>query len=424
MALAFHDTDNCSEFSYDGEEGTTPDSFSISELENAVTSLIELEATSRNCGNLKLVKLAEGGYHKVYEVLDNKSEILNIIARVAAPAFPKDKIESEIATLQYIASHTSIHTPRVYGWNSDSTNPVGQEYMIMEKIEGISASEVWDTLPMDLKKVTVSDVAHCILQLYALRFFTGGSLYNDAEGNTVVGPIVATPFYRALDGFVRLPNEADRYALSEYRGPFPSASGYMRSFLDAELHIFKQHRQLILDNELEGDTERLEQGIRALEKAVQLTSVYPGDVCVSEPLTTPDKSFSLSLDDFRLSNIMIDESTGHITGLIDFEGATVAPLWECAYMPRWLQDAEEWDGAYEGGSAEEKALLRYLFMQQIEAGDPTGEWVRAYEKGRPFREFTSRLTFHVAVWADSDMEEWVQERLDWAESNPGKAFYD
>ncbi|KAJ6498133.1 hypothetical protein C8R47DRAFT_1010006 [Mycena vitilis] len=253
MPLAHDDTDNCSEFSYDGDEGTTPDPFSISELEKAVRAS-PMSDPEAKCGNLKLVKLAEGGYHKVYEVLDNNSEPLDIVARVAAPAFPKDKLESEIATMQYIASHTSIHTPRVYGWNSDNTNPVGQEYMVMEKLKGTSASEVWDTLPMDLKKVTVYDVAHCILQLYALRFSTGGSLYNDAEGNTVVGPIVSTPFYRALDGFVRLPNEADRDALSGYRGPFPSASGYMRSFLDAELHIIKRHRQVVLENELKNDT--------------------------------------------------------------------------------------------------------------------------------------------------------------------------
>ncbi|GAW07920.1 kinase-like protein [Lentinula edodes] len=77
-----------------------------------------------------LVKLAEGGYHKVYKV----SGDLRIVVRVAAPAFPKDKLESEVATLQYIASHSSIHTPHVYAWNTENDNPVGLEYMILEKV--------------------------------------------------------------------------------------------------------------------------------------------------------------------------------------------------------------------------------------------------------------------------------------------------
>lgn len=31
---------------------------------------------------------------------------------------------------------------------------------------------------------------------------------------------------------------------------------------------------------------------------------------------------------------MIDEESGLVTGIIDLEGATSAPLWECAIIPR------------------------------------------------------------------------------------------
>ena len=45
----------------------------------------------------------------------------------------------------------------------------------------------------------------------------------------------------------------------------------------------------------------------------------------------------------------IDDS-GRVTGVIDFEGATIAPLWECALLPRWLQDPGDPESTYEGGS--------------------------------------------------------------------------
>ncbi|KAK7055388.1 kinase-like protein [Favolaschia claudopus] len=410
MAATLEETDQISEFDYDSDDETAPGPFSLTKLTEIASTTAE-----KNC---TLVKLAEGGYHKVYDVLSD-GEPVGMVARVAAPAFPKDKLESEIATMQYVASHTSIHTPRVHVWNSNGNNSVGLEYMILEKISGVSASDVWDTLSLESKKVTVSEVADHIIQLFRLRFDAGGSLYNDTDGNRVVGPIISIPFYRALDGYIRFDQPVD-ITLASYRGPFRTATAYMRSSLDAELRLVEDQREHILEYELEGDEKRLEQGRRALTKAVKLCAVYPGDVCVSEPLTSPDKSFSLRMDDFRLSNIMINKETGHVTGIIDFEGATVAPLWECAYIPRWLQDHNEWDGSYEGGSAEDKKILRELFLEKVQELDPTGEWIRASDRGRPFREFAHLSGFQVGVWASQ--EEWVDERLEWTKTHPGVAF--
>lgn len=116
-------------------------------------------------------------------------------------------------------------------------------------------------------------------------------------------------------------------------------------------------------------------------------------------------------------NEQIDVS-GQVTGLIDFEGATIAPLWECALLPRWLQDPEDPESSCEGGSAESKQILRELFLEK------TGneEWKMLYEQGKPFRLLSDRLEFQVAVWASDDMEAWVDERLTWAKDHPGVGF--
>ncbi|KAJ3743723.1 hypothetical protein DFH05DRAFT_1497352 [Lentinula detonsa] len=407
-----------STFSYDSDEEASSHTFYLSRLAEAVRNLIGLQ-------DCKLLKLAEGGYHKVYDVSANNAS--SLVVRVAAPAFPKDKVESEIATLQCIASHTKIHTPHVYAWNTADDNPVGSEYMILEKVAGTPASDVWDTLSFEKKEVVVSEVAEHIIQLFHLRFKTAGSLYRTAGLNQdfTVGPIISVPFYRALDGFVRFPHSPiSDPGIMKFRGPFSDTSSYLQSFLKVELHIIcDQHlRQLVLEQELNGDESRLEHGTRVLQKALQLASVYPGDICVSSPLSTPKQPFSLRMDDFRLSNIMIDENTGHITGLIDFEGATISPLWECAYMPRWLQDPEEWDGTHEGGTPSEKSSLRKVFFDKIKQIDKDGEWKRAHDHGRPFREFTNMLNFNVNVWADSSIERWVDARLQWAYEHPGEGL--
>ncbi|KAJ4501000.1 hypothetical protein C8R41DRAFT_749818 [Lentinula lateritia] len=292
------DTDHLSTFFYDNDEETSPDTFSLTQLTKAVGAAMCIQECN-------LVKLAEGGYHKVYKV----SGDLRIVVRVAAPAFPKDKLESEVATLQYIALHSSIHTPHVYAWNTENDNPVGLEYMILEKILGVPASAVWDTLPFEKKQVVVAEVAECILQLFHLRFDTGGSLYHEpgsSANSFIVGPVVSTPFYRALDGVVRFPNQSIAPDLRRYRGPFLSPTSYVRSPLETELHVLRVQnlRRHVLEHELDGNEECLEQGIRVLEKAVQLASIYPGDICISSPLTRLQGSRSRSvwmISDFQMS---------------------------------------------------------------------------------------------------------------------------
>jgi len=114
---------------------------------------------------------------------------------------------------------------------------------------------------------------------------------------------------------------------------------------------------------------------------------------------------------------MIDES-GQVTGIIDFEGTTIAPLWECALVPRWLLDPDDDDESmYEGGSAESRQPLRELFLEKVNE-----EWKVLYEQGKPFRRLSFRLRLQVFCWSQKDMEEWVDERLAWAKDHPGVGF--
>ncbi|KAJ7878809.1 hypothetical protein B0H14DRAFT_2209711, partial [Mycena olivaceomarginata] len=68
-----------------------------------------------------LIKISEGG--------SNKARLLCGASRV--PAFPCDKLRPEVATLQHIASYTSVPVLAVYEWSADaSSNQAGAEYMI------------------------------------------------------------------------------------------------------------------------------------------------------------------------------------------------------------------------------------------------------------------------------------------------------
>lgn len=78
----------------------------------------------------------------------------------------------------------------------------------------------------------------------------------------------------------------------------------------------------------------------------------------------------------------IDES-GRVTGIIDFEGTTIAPLWECALLPRWLQDIDDPESTYEGGSAKSRQILRARFLEKVD--NECGKW--CMNKGNLFNCF-------------------------------------
>ncbi|KIJ33770.1 hypothetical protein M422DRAFT_264228 [Sphaerobolus stellatus SS14] len=389
------DNDTSSNFSYDGE--AEPDTFSLSQLKAVV---------NRHFGeSCELEKLDEGGYHKVYNVLRSNGSPLDAVVRVAAPAFPTDKLESEVSTYKYLAAHTKIPVPQIYAWNSDASNPVGAEYMIMQKVPGVSSSQVWQDLPEEVKKNAISQVAQYLLEIFSLRFATCGSIYWTPQNGFHVGPIVNTPFYRALDGFVRIPGDVKPHNPNPHRGPFSTATDYLLSFAKAEIAFLSENRSLAvseLGNDSTSGEQRLEQGER--------------------DISTPESPFSFKLDDFRLSNIMINEETGQVTGLIDFEGTTITPLWECAVIPRWLQPPDDPESSYEGGPAESRIALRAQFLDTVDKSNLGGEWRKAYELGRPFRELPSRLRYQVNVWASDSLEEWVDERLEWAKAHPRVRF--
>ncbi|PYI14738.1 hypothetical protein BO99DRAFT_484989 [Aspergillus violaceofuscus CBS 115571] len=72
----------------------------------------------------------------------------------------------EVATMDFARKFLDTPAPRVYTWNSRAnSNPVGAEFIIMEKIKGVPLFQVWSTMTLPQK-----------LQLSVL-FLHYGSLY-------------------------------------------------------------------------------------------------------------------------------------------------------------------------------------------------------------------------------------------------------
>ena len=80
-------------------------------------------------------KLAEGGFNRAFEITIEDGT--KVIAKLpyASTAPKRLAVASEVATLDLVRSY-GVAVPQVYGYDTNRSNSVGSEYIIMEKIGG------------------------------------------------------------------------------------------------------------------------------------------------------------------------------------------------------------------------------------------------------------------------------------------------
>lgn len=126
-----------------------------------------------------IIKLAEGGFNKVFLLtMDDGHEV---IARIPAPIAGRAHYTtaSEVATMDFIRTQLDIPVPKVFAWASrvGGDNPVGAEYIIMEKLQGESLASRWSSLSTKELVEVIKQIVDIEGRLFAARFSEHGSLY-------------------------------------------------------------------------------------------------------------------------------------------------------------------------------------------------------------------------------------------------------
>lgn len=214
-----------------------------------------IESLSRRylgADNLSVNFFAGGAFNKLYSITvssNTSTETKSYIFRVALPVEPFYKTASEIATLRYLRRQTSIPVPEVIAYNCTVENELGFEWILMEKIPGVSLGEVWGNLNLSTKKIVAECIGQYTKQLREkCRFDAIGSLYQRTElsgedaktavatghHDFVIGPVVTTFFFAGK-----------RKALVERnRGPYRSDREYILALTQVELEDMKLLQKL------------------------------------------------------------------------------------------------------------------------------------------------------------------------------------
>ena len=145
-----------------------------------------LEITANACNRqttdiTSFTKLSEGGFNRIFQLTFSDGKC--VLARLPYPTtMPRYyTVASEAATLDFLRGH-GIRTPEVYVYCSRAGeggdgNPVGAEYIIMEKLDGIPLGEVWYTMTPDEQFKVMRQVVELEARIMGFDLPAFGSIY-------------------------------------------------------------------------------------------------------------------------------------------------------------------------------------------------------------------------------------------------------
>ncbi|RMZ77268.1 hypothetical protein DV738_g4502, partial [Chaetothyriales sp. CBS 135597] len=283
-------------------------------------------------------KLAEGGFNRTFEI--TMKDGLQTIARLPYPStLPKRyAVASEVATMDLLRSY-GLPVPQVHGYSVTSNNPVGCEYIIMEKMPGKEIGNAWYDMSVSERKSVTSEVAKLEAIMFSIPLPGFGSIYHKrdlaatdksidipAHQGLCIGPDAALEWW--CDG---------RDSLAIDRGPFADPCQLMEAVARKELAWLRQfgrprfpfhrHHREFLDYKKSSPDEH----IKHLEMYLQVSSHL---VPKAQPaLLRP----TIRHPDLQPHNIFVSDDLS-IVGLIDWQHSSVLPLFLQAGVPKYWQN--------------------------------------------------------------------------------------
>lgn len=272
-------------------------------------------------------------------------------------------LRQEALLMQHIRHHTECPIPEVVAFDETLGNAIGAPFILMKKIPGMSAEEMWigqhlPNPPEDDEEYLIADqpqgelrairmtflhsLARAMSQLHTLKFDQiGVPVFDNPEDDQ---PLFIGPVWRWHSKLgMNKPHAV---------GPFMSSAEFFQAGLakvcnfasikddDPDLLEFKGLHKLL--SIILASEPFVVLGKAELSDSEDEDEEDPEFAQYAEPA---DEYFVLRHDDLDLQNILVD-SHGNVTGIIDWDGCMAAP--RCvgyASLPTFLR--RDWLDAYD-----------------------------------------------------------------------------
>ncbi|KAI9923366.1 hypothetical protein MW887_010469 [Aspergillus wentii] len=294
---------------------------------------------------ISIKKYPDGMFNKAFLMsMDNGREVVTKVPNPNA-GIPHFTTASEVATMDFARKVLETPAPCVYSWNSQAkSHPVGAEFIIMDKIEGVPLSQVWDTLKLPQKLQVLLAMTRLQKQWLGVSFSHYGSLYYagdvqpPAESHYVkdgkairdsefaIGPVTGRDWV-----------DAGRSILDIERGPWGPLTQYLHAIETREMKAIKSLKPpkqiAILCGPKLYRPDKVNK-ITALAWYRQIVdALIPKDTAITRPC--------LWHNDLHDDNVFVDpQNPEKITGIIDWQSCHISPLFNHNPDPAFL----DWSG--------------------------------------------------------------------------------
>ncbi|KAK6000893.1 hypothetical protein QM012_002976 [Aureobasidium pullulans] len=292
---------------------------------------------------IKIAKYPDGMYNKsMLLTMDDGSQVVTKVPNPTA-GLPHYTTASEVATMDFVKNVIKTPVPKVLAWCSNAQNPVGAEYIIMEKVPGIELECVWPNMEIKDRLTVVKCIAQFQQAWTSISFTRYGSLYYskdledahvdgqalyfDAKGNHIVDEKFAIGPSTSRENF-----DHGRATIEFDRGPWRFLEAYHAAIAHREIACVSQMFQLPKSPiSLRGPGTYVPtraKKLKALHCYLDLIKfLLPADRTISTP--------HLWHNDLHVANIFVDPSEPtKVVSLIDWQSTHISPLYFQARQPQ------------------------------------------------------------------------------------------
>lgn len=132
--------------------------------------------------------LWDGAYSKIYAV---SMGLERFVMRVSLPVYPKSMTESEVATLNWVNQNTNLPVPKIKCYDSSRDNPLGFEWILMGRVDGVPLSHCWNCVTQDAKERIVKQLADYATITFKKQLRGIGNIYPSNPHVSGPQPLVA-----------------------------------------------------------------------------------------------------------------------------------------------------------------------------------------------------------------------------------------
>ncbi|KAM5447484.1 hypothetical protein MaudCBS49596_005995 [Microsporum audouinii] len=295
---------------------------------------------------INIQRCPDGLYNKAFILtMDNGKEIVAKIPNPNAGA-PYYTIASEVATMDFARTVLQTPAPRVYAWNASAdinSNPVGAEYIVMEKIPGVQLSDIWWGLQLNQKLKILIQVARYMRRWTSVGFDKLGSIYYPESMGTPLNEVLYSEEGNSVHNtrFTIGPStnrewsDGGRQDMKCNKGPWMSVTDYRKAIGDRETMAVKTlghvPKQLAI---LYGPKPLYQPSAKKKLEALQYYSQIQQILLPDDPSLTTGHLWH---NDLHHENIFVDPDSLEIQGIIDWQSLQIAPLTDHCLDPSFLE---------------------------------------------------------------------------------------